>query len=87
MGLLAIAREYITTMGIPHLRRHLEPYAQRSRLQDCDIAIDGPALAYHILALCRKTTAKTPFEHPSYALLGQTAIAWLDQVQACGPRM
>lgn len=73
------------TMGIPQFKRHLEPYGERCALKQGKVVVDGPALAYHILNLCSRTTRKTsPFEQPSYDLLGRTAIAWLDHIQACG---
>jgi len=74
-------------MGIPGLKRLLEPYAtpRSSKIEPCQAAIDGPALAYHILGLClRKTLKSSPFEQPSYELLGQTAVAWLDEVETYG---
>ena len=72
-------------MGIPQLKRHLEPYAERAVIQPGDVVLDGPALAYHVLSLCSRATRKTsPLEQPSYQLLGQTALAWLDRIQACG---
>ncbi|KAK3391075.1 XPG domain containing-domain-containing protein [Podospora didyma] len=72
-------------MGIPHLKRNLETYAQTGLIEPCNVAIDGPALAYHLLALCSRRVQKVcPFEQPSYDLLGQTAVAWLDKIQSCG---
>ncbi|KAL2261858.1 hypothetical protein VTK26DRAFT_3150 [Humicola hyalothermophila] len=72
-------------MGIPQIKRHLEPYADRAALEPCSTVLDGPALAYHILAVCSRSTKRTsPFEQPSYGLLGKTAVAWLDQIKACG---
>ncbi|KAL2015431.1 hypothetical protein VTK56DRAFT_5509 [Thermocarpiscus australiensis] len=72
-------------MGIPHLKRHLEPYAERAVIEPCDAVVDGPALAYHVLGLCARTVRRTsPFEQPWYGLLGRTAVAWLDRIQACG---
>ncbi|GAB1318852.1 XPG domain containing-domain-containing protein [Madurella fahalii] len=72
-------------MGIPHLRRNLEPYAERAVIEPCNAVVDGPALAYHVLSLCSRETRKTtPFEQPSYDLLGRTAVAWLDKIQKCG---
>jgi hypothetical protein len=72
-------------MGIPQLKRHLEPYAERAVIKQGDVVLDGPALAYHVLSLCSRTTRKTsPFEQPSYGLLGETAIAWLDRIQESG---
>ncbi|KAK0714989.1 XPG domain containing-domain-containing protein [Lasiosphaeris hirsuta] len=72
-------------MGIPHLRRLIEPYGERKPIRPSYVTIDGPALAYHILKVCSRKTLKTsPFEQPSYKLLGETAIAWLDQIGAYG---
>ncbi|KAK0718258.1 XPG domain containing-domain-containing protein [Lasiosphaeria miniovina] len=72
-------------MGVPHLRRHLEPYAQKGVIEPCNVVIDGPALAYHILALCLRSTQKSsPSEQPSYDVLGCTTVAWLDEIQASG---
>ncbi|KAL2145024.1 hypothetical protein VTI28DRAFT_8124 [Corynascus sepedonium] len=72
-------------MGIPQLRRHLEPYAERTVLEPSNVVLDGPAFAYHVLGLCARTTRKTsPFEQPSYEVMGRTAIAWLKKIQSCG---
>ncbi|KAK0665896.1 XPG domain containing-domain-containing protein [Cercophora samala] len=72
-------------MGIPHLKRNLEPYAERGPIASCNVVVDGPALAYHVLSLASRTTIKTtPFEQPSYELLGQTAIQWLEKMEECG---
>ncbi len=54
-------------------------------MDPCFAAIDGPGLAYHVLRLCsRKTLRPSPFEQPSYQLLGRTAIEWLDQLESHG---
>ncbi|KAK0751055.1 XPG domain containing-domain-containing protein [Schizothecium vesticola] len=72
-------------MGIPHLKRNLEPYAERGPIKSCKVTIDGPALAYHILGLCLNGTLKSsPFEQPSYGRLGDMTIAWLDQIVKLG---
>lgn len=72
-------------MGIPQLKRNLEPYAERAAIEPGNAVLDGPALAYHVLSLCSRSTRKTsPFEQPSYELLGKTAIAWLERIQTCG---
>jgi 3-dehydroquinate dehydratase len=63
-------------MGIPRLLTTLEPYAAQGSLDDASIVVDGPALAYHILNICRRNG----FNQPSYDVLGQTAVAWLDVV-------
>ena len=75
-------------MGIPQFRRRLDPYAVRAAIEPCNAVLDGPALAYHIVNLCLSRTKRTsPFEQPSYGLLGRTAVAWLDRIQACGLTM
>lgn len=75
-------------MGIPRLKRHLEPFAERAAIAQCDAVVDGPALAYHILNLCSRLTRRTsPFEQPSYGLLGETALAWLDRIEEGGLSM
>ncbi|KAK0643535.1 XPG domain containing-domain-containing protein [Cercophora newfieldiana] len=74
-------------MGIPGLKRLLELYAtpRGTKIEPCRAAIDGPALSYHILSLCLKRTLKSsPFEQPSYELLGQTAVAWLGKIEEYG---
>lgn len=71
-------------MGIPHLKRHLQPYAVASSLDGRHVIIDGPALAYHVLRLCyRSSPGNGPLSQPSYALLGATAVAWLNKLTAC----
>ncbi|KAL7785226.1 XPG domain-containing domain-containing protein [Trichoderma ceciliae] len=64
-------------MGIPHLITTLERYASHEILQRQTVVIDGPALAYHILHLCRLQGAS----QPSYSLLGQIVIGWLDRLE------
>ncbi|KAL2128394.1 hypothetical protein VTI74DRAFT_9250 [Chaetomium olivicolor] len=71
-------------MGIPQLRRRLEHYAERATIEPCSVVVDGPALAYHVLGLCSKAMRRTsPFEQPSYELLGRTAGAWLTRIREC----
>lgn len=70
----------ILAMGIPYLTATLEPYAVRRRLQDEAVVIDGPALAYHILHVCRVNG----ISQPSYQLLGQSTVAWLDELSSHG---
>lgn len=78
----------LRNMGIPHLKRNLEPYAERGAIAPCNVVVDGPALAYHVLSLASRTTIKTsPFEQPSYELLGRTAIQWLEKMEECGLTM
>ena len=76
-------------MGVPHLKRHLQPYAVTgSIINSRDVIVDGPALAYHVLHLCsRRDSGNGPLEQPSYALLGRTTVAWLDKLTACGCSM
>lgn len=80
-------------MGIPHLITHLRPYAVVADLTTKNapnVVIDGPAFAYHIYHLClaAKADNKNPFEAtPSYALLGNTAIQWLDTLRARDVKM
>ncbi|KAH6607933.1 hypothetical protein Trco_004246 [Trichoderma cornu-damae] len=64
-------------MGIPHLITTLESYASHEILQHQTVVIDGPALAYHVLHLCRTQGAILP----SYCLLGQFVIDWLDRLE------
>ncbi|KAH7327830.1 XPG domain containing-domain-containing protein [Stachybotrys elegans] len=60
-------------MGIPNLIATLEPYAVHSLLRDERVVVDGPALAYHVLHICRANG----IQQPSNRLLGSTVIAWL----------
>lgn len=72
-------------MGIPQLKRWLGPHSDRGPMQQGDVVVDGPALAYYILSVCSQGSRKTsPFQQPSYSLIGSTVIAWLDRVQECG---
>ncbi|KAK4064802.1 uncharacterized protein Triagg1_8989 [Trichoderma aggressivum f. europaeum] len=64
-------------MGIPHLITTLENYASHEILQHQVVVIDGPALAYHILHLCRFQGAI----QPSYGLLSRLVIEWLDRLE------
>lgn len=71
-------------MGIPHLKSYLQPYAENGIIKPCSVTIDGPAFAYHIYGLCTRELGSSPFEQPSYKLLGETAIAWLEQIANYG---
>ncbi|KAL7906672.1 XPG domain-containing domain-containing protein [Trichoderma velutinum] len=64
-------------MGIPHLITTLENYASHEILQHQVVVIDGPALAYHVLHLCRFQGAN----QPSYSLLSRLVIEWLDRLE------
>ena len=70
-------------MGIPHLISTLEPFAVQHQLTDEDLVVDGPALAYHALHLCRRNGVG----QPSYGLLGATALQWLRQLVSGGLSM
>jgi hypothetical protein len=63
-------------MGIPHLISTLEPFAVHGLLDDQSIVIDGPGLAYHVLYICNRNGVVLP----SYQLLGDTVVAWLDEL-------
>lgn len=71
-------------MGIPRLKRILEPHAERIKIPTCNVVIDGPSLAYYIYFVLKGGSKKSPFDQPTNELVGQTTIAWLDQIQACG---
>lgn len=71
-------------MGIPRLTSMLRSYASQAPLQG-RVVVDGPALAYHVLHIARLEAAtRTAVDEPSYAVLGATAIRWLDTLQSCG---
>lgn len=70
-------------MGVPRLRHHLQPYADRATLNGGKAVIDGPALAYHIHSLCITNTVKVP----SCEALGQVCLGWLDEVANHGLSM
>ncbi|KAI8283463.1 hypothetical protein K4K60_002714 [Colletotrichum sp. SAR11_57] len=63
-------------MGIPHLIHHLAPYGVLAPVDGDRVVIDGPALAYHIYHLCTRSSTGLP----SYQLLSDTTIAWLDKL-------
>ncbi|KAF4337687.1 hypothetical protein FBEOM_8441 [Fusarium beomiforme] len=67
-------------MGIPRLVSTLEPYVIHGSLTDKRVVIDGPALTYHILYICNRHG----IPQPSYKLLGETAVAWLDELTQRG---
>ena len=71
-------------MGVPRLKRILEPHAERTKIPASNVVIDGPSLAYYIYFVLKGNSKNSPFDQASNELLGQTAIAWLDQIQACG---
>ncbi|KAK3905709.1 Deoxyhypusine hydroxylase [Staphylotrichum tortipilum] len=72
-------------MGVPQLKKWMAPHSERGVMQRSDTVVDGPALAYHVFSLCSRGSRKiSPFQQPSYSLLGSTAIAWLDRLQECG---
>ncbi|KAM0348762.1 hypothetical protein ACHAPU_004201 [Fusarium lateritium] len=63
-------------MGIPRLIVTLEPYVVHGVLDNQHVVIDGPALAYHVLYICNRHG----IPQPSYRILGETAIAWFDEL-------
>jgi hypothetical protein len=63
-------------MGVPHLIATLQPRAEHRLFENERVVIDGPALAYHILHLCRLHNVN----QPSYTLLGQTTMLWLEKL-------
>ncbi|OAA46280.1 hypothetical protein NOR_03033 [Metarhizium rileyi] len=63
-------------MGIPHLYTTLRPLATWNFFQDEAAVIDGPALAYHILHICRANGVS----QPSYGLLNHITLSWLDSL-------
>ena len=67
-------------MGIPRLITTLEPFAVPVELRNKNVIIDGPALAYHVLYICRRNGIRCP----SYKLIGSTTVAWLDALALCG---
>jgi hypothetical protein len=72
-------------MGIPHLITYLRPFAMPVDLAGHSVVIDGPGLAYHVWNIClsSKAQARNPFEAtPSYRVLGETVIRWLDELRA-----
>ncbi|KAM7216009.1 XPG domain containing domain containing protein [Rhypophila decipiens] len=71
-------------MGIPRLKRILEPHAERTKVSQSEIVIDGPSLAYYIYYFLKGNLNNSPFDQPSNELLGQTALEWLNRIQSCG---
>lgn len=63
-------------MGIPRLITTLEPYAIFKELSGTSVVIDGPSFAYHVLHICRIND----ISQPSCAVLGETAVRWLDSL-------
>lgn len=79
---VSLARS-LSEMGVPRLRHHLQPYADRATLNGGKAVIDGPALAYYIHSLCITNTVKVP----SCEALGQVCLEWLDEVTNHGLSM
>lgn len=69
-------------MGVSHLYTTLRPFTNLDIL-DGHVTIDGPALAYHVLHVCRANGV----DLPSYCLLGRVVISWLDQLVLHGISM
>lgn len=71
-------------MGIPHLITHLRPFASTKDLEGQSVVIDGPGLAYHVWHICLASNprARNPFEAaPSYKVIGDTVLQWLDELR------
>lgn len=71
-------------MGIPHLITNLRPYATPVDLTGYNAVIDGPGLAFHVWDICLSSQPqiRNSFEAtPSYWLIGETVIRWLDGLQ------
>lgn len=92
------ALRHAVTMGIPRLLSLLEPYGEHVSVTSDDssdkhktnVIIDGPAFAFHIYDICLALTpnARNAFEAlPSYKLLGDVAIQWLNQLESFPFRM
>ncbi len=74
-------------MGVAHLTTHLRPYGVVNDLAGQDVVIDGPGLTYHAYHICctSQPYARNPFEAiPSYHLIGETVINWLDELRRHG---
>ncbi|KAH7035623.1 XPG domain containing-domain-containing protein [Microdochium trichocladiopsis] len=71
-------------MGIRGLTEAIRPYGTPDVLDHSSVVIDGPALVYKILSGCLVLSPRdqTSFCQPSYALLGQLTIGWLDKLKA-----
>lgn len=63
-------------MGVSHLYNSFRPFAHADILDGDVVTIDGPALAYHVLHLCRANGVNLP----SYGFLGDVATSWLDKL-------
>ncbi|RCI09000.1 hypothetical protein L249_4946 [Ophiocordyceps polyrhachis-furcata BCC 54312] len=63
-------------MGIRNLTKNIQPLGQHYALQDETVVIDGPALAFHILHLCRINCAA----EPSDRLIAQSTLKWLNEL-------
>lgn len=88
-------------MGIPHLLRHLAPYAETivlgCKAKSCEehptaekIVIDGPSLAYYIYyrILAHRPADLCPVDAiPSYDELGKAVLTFLEELQCCGAIM
>ncbi|KAG6005908.1 hypothetical protein E4U21_007542 [Claviceps maximensis] len=67
-------------MGVSHLYTSLRTFAHADILDGDVVSIDGPALAYHALHLCRANGVDVP----SYHFLGHVATCWLDKLELHG---
>ncbi|KAH7317742.1 XPG domain containing-domain-containing protein [Rhexocercosporidium sp. MPI-PUGE-AT-0058] len=72
-------------MGIRHLTTFLRPYAVSESLDGKQVVIDGPSFAHQIYYICLRASsgAQNALEAaPSYEILVDTALAWLDTIRA-----
>lgn len=77
-------------MGIRHLTTFLRPYAAAESLDGKQVVIDGPSFAHQIYYICLRASpgARNALEAaPSYQLLVDTAIAWLDTIRESNVEM
>lgn len=77
-------------MGIRHLTTFLRPYAAAESLENKQVVIDGPSFAHQVYYICLKASpgARNALEAaPSYQKLVDTAIAWLERVEASNVEM
>ncbi|KAG5928898.1 hypothetical protein E4U42_007765, partial [Claviceps africana] len=63
-------------MGVSRLYGSLRSFAHAGLLNGDVVTIDGPALAFHVLYLCRANGVNLP----SYPSLGHATISWLDKL-------
>lgn len=70
-------------MGIPNLITTLEPWAEQGTIHGERVVIDGPAFAYHVLAILEGNG----IVQPSGKQLAQTAVHWMNKLAGKGTIM